>query len=155
MDRINKAPFAFLNARRIIIALVLVTVITIMAYKVIDRGWLEPHTAGTELVMTGTPTILFFNSYLGCECARKVYIAADTQMAYWSEEDRMGVPVITVDLDRRYNMRKQYEVVRAPTLILLDAEENEIFRQSDVVTDDYPLDLETFERKIQELMRED
>ncbi len=152
MDRIRKTLSAFRLSSRVMGGFVLLLAIAVLGYKAVDRDWFEVRSSQEELQFDGKPALIFFNSYVGCDCYRAVYRAAEVQISFWSEEDRMGVPVIIVDLDRRSDLRKQYDVVRAPTLILLDAAGETSHRQSDVVSDAQPLDLETFEVKIQEMI---
>lgn len=152
MDRVKGLFSALRISTKGIVGFILLLSIAVLGYKAVDREWFQIRSKDGGLQLNDRPALLFFNSYIGCECYRAVYRAAEVQISTWSEEDRMGVPVITIDLDRRSELRKQYEVVRAPTLILVDSAGKIVHRQSDVVSDANPLDLETFEKIIQEML---
>lgn len=62
-----------------------------------------------------------------------------------------GVQLVQIDLDRRPDLGIHFGVIRAPTMLLLDATGKTIYKQDEVVTDNEPLDLKTFERKIMEM----
>jgi hypothetical protein len=49
-------------------------------------------------------------------------------------------------------LKSKYKVIRAPTLLLLDAAGEIILRQDNVASDDEPLDLAEFEIQIQALL---
>jgi hypothetical protein len=156
MDRLNKTLVSIqFSYRTAVIGLVILTAAAILAYKAFDRGWFAPRSSESSYELKGQPELIFFNSYVGCECYRHVYRSAEVQVSYWSEEDRMGVPIKTVDFDKRADLRKQFNVMRAPTLMLVDAAGSIVYQQNEVVSDDYPLDLETFEVKIQEILNGD
>ncbi|MEW6503473.1 MAG: hypothetical protein AB1457_05875 [Chloroflexota bacterium] len=80
-----------------------------------------------------------------------MYEAAEWQVNGWPDEARFFVPLIVLDLDRYPDLGRQFKVQRAPTLLLLDETGRVVFRQNDIIRDDLPLDLETFEQKIREM----
>ncbi|GIV65100.1 MAG: hypothetical protein KatS3mg046_360 [Bellilinea sp.] len=120
----------------------------VLVLKVWQSGWFTPVE---PVEIPSQPVLVLFNRYRGCECAMNVYEAAEWQVKGWPEEARSSVPVIVLDLDRYTDLGKQLKVSRAPTLLLLDEAGNLIYRQNEIIRDDLPLDLETFERKIREM----
>jgi len=70
----------------------------------------------------------------------------------WSEEDQQGVQLILIDLDRRPDLGAQFNVIRAPSLLLLDRTGKIIYRQDEVVTDSMPMNLPLIEGKIVEVL---
>jgi|GEM_PF-1020167 hypothetical protein len=125
-------------------------VAAVLAVKARQEGWFVPEP---PLDLPNQPVLLLFNRYRGCECALDVYEAAEWQVRGWPEEARLSVPVLVINLDRQKELGERYKVHRAPSLMLLDAAGNVVYRQNEVVTDDLPLDLETFEQKIREMQK--
>ena len=119
--------------------------LTVLAAKAAQMGWLA---ARPPLELGGQPALLFFNSQRGCECALVVYRSAEAQVAAWPAAARAGVAIVPIDVDRRPDRARQYQVVRAPTLLLLDGQGVEIWRQDESVSDEAPLDLRRFEARI-------
>jgi hypothetical protein len=60
--------------------------------------------------------------------------------------------VIFIDLDQRPDLGAQFEIIRAPTLLLVDKNGEIKYRQDEVVTDAEPLNLFTIEGKIAEVL---
>ena len=135
--------------RLVILISIFSLVMTMLAIKGFTEGWFEPRY---PLDIKQQPAILFFNRHKGCECALVVYRAAANQVRDWSEEDRQGVQLIQIDLDRRPDLGFQFNVIRAPSLLLLDRNGEIIYRQADVVTDTVPLNLAMIESKIAEVL---
>jgi hypothetical protein len=127
----------------------IVLLLAIMAYKAYDEGWFLPRT---PLELNGQPAVLFFNRHKGCECELVVYNAAERQIQAWPESNRQGILFVQIDLDRRPDLGAQFNVVRAPALLLLDGDENIRYRQNDVITDLEPLNLPALEQKIREVI---
>jgi hypothetical protein len=152
MDRVKNSLFTFPPAPRTIVGLVMLMALAILGVKAVDQNWLRLPGAQDGLELNGQPALIIFNSYTGCDCVQRVYRAADYQVSYWPEEDRMGVPVIYLNFDQWSELQEQYDVVRAPTLILVDADGSMIYQQNEIITDEFPLDLNTFEQKIQEIL---
>ena len=100
------------------------------------------------LELNNEPAILFFNNEDGCVCSRIIYERADAQIAAWPAESRHGVPLYHIQLEERPDLRSHYRIVRAPTLLLLDADGNEIWRQDEVTTDTQIFDLKMAEEKV-------
>ena len=138
-----------LSPKKVGLLIFLLLLLSILAYKAITEGWLRSRSS---LELNNQPALLFFNRHKGCECALIVYEFADGQIKNWPEEARHGVPVITIDLDQRSDLAKQFEITRAPTLLLLDRNGKVIAKQQDVVSDLEPLNLAFFEDRTQELL---
>lgn len=130
------------------LALFLFLLLALLACKAIDSGWLIPCA---PLELNDQLALLFFIRHKGCQCELVVYQAAEEQIRNWDEAERQGVPVLPVDLDRCPNLGKQYQVIRSPSLLLVDAEGNVLLRQSDSISDAAPLDLAKFEQKLSEV----
>ena len=126
-------------------------VLLVITLKGMHEGWLSSQE---QFDFRGKPVLLFFNRYKGCECELVVYEAAEHQIKNWAEEDRGGIEVMIFNLDRRSDLKKKYGIVRAPTLILLNATGEIIFKQDEGVKDTEPLNLPLFEEKILEVLNE-
>jgi hypothetical protein len=115
-----------------------------LGLKVRQTGWFAPRP---PLEFDGKPVLLFFNKARGCECELLVYNNARAQMDVW----HAPVRIIHIDADRRSDLVRQYKVLRAPTLILLDAEGQISWTQVESLSDESPLDLNQAERQIEAL----
>ena len=115
-----------------------------LGLKVVQTGWFAPRP---PLEFDGKPVLLFFNKARGCECELLVYNNAQAQMDVW----QAPVRIINIDSDRRPDLARQYKVLRAPTLILLDAEGQTVWKQVESLSDEAPLDLNQAERQIEAL----
>ena len=122
-------------------------VLSVLLTKGLYEGWFAPRQ---PLELSNQPALLFFNRYKGCECALVVYEAAQAQIESWPEESRGGIRVMTINLDHRPDLGKQYGLIRAPALILVDANGNLMVEQNEIITDTAPLDLTLFEQAIKE-----
>jgi hypothetical protein len=142
MDRINT------KRNSTLIALSLVVLIILLA-KASSEGWLR---AQPTIELGSAPTLIFFNGDKGCECELLVYRNASEQMAAWNEVDRGGLAVVQVSIHVQGDLKRKYKVIRAPTLLLLDAEGEIILRQDNVVSDEEPLDLASFEAQIKDTL---
>jgi hypothetical protein len=65
------------------------------------------------------------------------------------------VQVIRIDLDRRPDLARQYQVIRAPTVILLDAAGQIVWRQDEGLSDEAPLDLIQAQSQVEALISDD
>jgi hypothetical protein len=149
MDRVTTGrPGNKITVSPILLAVFLFIVSGMIAVKAIQEGWFK---AREPLDLSGAPLLLFFNRHKGCECSMVVYQAAEEQINGWSDVDRHNMPVIHIDLDRRPDLGKQFDVIRAPALLLVDHEGKIIFGQKDPKSDTSPLDLAAFESIIKEI----
>lgn len=134
--------------QRIVVTLVIVLIAGVIIYKALDENWLTPRK---PLDLSNAPVLLFFNRYKGCDCEMAVYTAAENQITEWSEEERHGISIIRIDLDRRPDLGKQFNIIRAPALFLVDSEGFVLFGQKDSISDAAPLDLHAFNAAIEEV----
>lgn len=153
MDCMNEAEpkSSWFTYKRVGVLALLLVILGIFAYKTYDEGWFLPQT---PLSLNHEPALLFFNRHKGCDCAKAVYSAAALQLLDWPETQRYGVKLIQIDLDRRPYLGEAFQVIRAPSLLLLDESGQIVYRQDDVISDAHPLDLTTFESKIEALRYE-
>jgi hypothetical protein len=112
--------------------------------KAVQLGWFAPRP---PLELDGEPALLFFNKARGCECELFVYNNAAAQMDVWNTSLR----IVNIDLDHRPDLAQQYDVIRAPTLVLLNAEGQVVWKQDEGLSDESPLDLNQAERQIEAL----
>ena len=145
MDRLRIG----LRSSHIGILFFILGLLVVLTIKAFDEGW---FVLREPLTLNDKPALLFFNRYEGCECVLVVYEAAQYQIEDWSDEERHEVQLVMIDLDRRPDLGKQYNVIRAPTLILLNEEGSLIYKQDEVVTDAEPLNLPLFEEMITEVL---
>lgn len=133
----------------IILGIFILGLLLVIGLKAVEEGWFSPIE---PLELNGKPALVLFNRYKGCECELVVYEAAEHQIENWSEIDRNGIPVYVFNLDRRSDLKKQYQIIRAPTLILVDGSGDIIIKQDEGISDFEPLDLPLFEEKIKEVL---
>jgi hypothetical protein len=126
--------------RRRVMALILfgAVVMAVIAIKSIKDGWFEPQTS---LELNSQPALIFFTLERGCACQMKVIASAEAQIAAWEVPDETGVPVRRVDFSYGPDLASQYGVVRAPALVLLDAQGQVVWNQDVGLSDEAPLDL--------------
>jgi hypothetical protein len=105
-----------------------------LGLKALQLGWFAPRP---PLELDGKPVLLFFNKARGCECEMFVYNHAEAQVAVWNAPVR----VIRIDLDHRPDLAQQYDVIRAPSLVLLNSDNQVIWKQDVSLSDEAPLDL--------------
>jgi hypothetical protein len=125
-------------SRKVIWTLFLGALVLTLSLKAAQLSWFAPRP---PLEPDRQPALLFFNKARGCECELFVYDNAEAQMDGWDAP----VQVIRIDLDRRPDLARQYQVIRAPTMILLDAAGQIVWRQDEGLSDATPLDLERVE----------
>ena len=149
MDRLSTDVKITRLKRQVLAVLLFVIGLTaILAFKAIDEGWFEPHA---PLDLSNAPVLLFFNRHKGCDCEMAVYTAAAEQVKGWTEAARSGVQIIQIDMDRRPDMGVQFNLARAPALLLVGQYGKTIFGQRESQSDIAPFDLEAFEKAIREL----
>ena len=135
--------------RIIILTSIACAAVTILGFKAFRSGMFETRR---PLELNGEPALLFFNVSDGCECQMVVSNNANHQIASWSEETRQGVPVFTIDIDRRPDLADEYGIYRVPALVLVDSQGQMMWMQDYTVDDDHPLDLHQFEDEIQSII---
>lgn len=110
------------------------------------KGSLVP--AGPPLIMGGQPLLLFFNNEEGCECVLPLYARADEVIAAWQPDLLSQVDIRRVILDERPDLQRQYDVQRAPMLLLLDAGGQVIWREWGVASNPDVFDLAAIEEQV-------
>jgi len=120
-------------------------VLGLLGIKAVQAGWFELHL---PLAQNGRPALIFFTLSRGCDCQMTVVHSAEAQLAAWELPARLGLNVIRVDYERRPDLAQQYEVARAPAVVLLDAAGAVTWKQDVGLSDTAPLDLETLEAEI-------
>lgn len=115
-----------------------------LSLKAVSEGWFAPRP---PLDLDGKPALLFFNKARGCECELLVYNNANAQVDEWTAPLR----VIRIDMDRRPDLARDYNIIRAPALVLVNADGQVVWRQDEGLSDESPLDLNQAERQIEAL----
>ena len=146
MKRQNWLIFNISRRGAIFLVIWLLLVGLLLGAKAVATGWFQPRLS---LDLMGQPALLFFNSEHGCPCALIVYQAADRQIKAWEAPDRYAILVHRIVLELRPDLTRQYRVIRAPTLIFLSAEGEEIIRQDETVSDAQPIVLSRFEEQME------
>lgn len=116
--------------------------------KAFNEGWFEPRT---PLELNGQPALVFFTLRRGCDCQMNVVRAAEAQLNAWDGPAEAGIPVLSVDFSRRPDLSEQYGVIRAPALVLLDAQGQVVWKQDLGLSDEAPLDLAAAESQIYQM----
>ena len=149
MDRITaNNPGRGKIFQRTVVTLVILLIAGMTTYKALDEGWLMPRE---PLDLSNAPVLLFFNRHKGCECEMVVYTAAESQINEWSDDARNGIQINHIDMNRRPDLVKQYDILRAPALFLVNQDGTVIIEQKDAVSDTSPLNLHRFESMIENL----
>jgi hypothetical protein len=128
--------------------LFILLLLVVLLCKGIELEW---FSAKSSLELKNQPAILFFNKVRGCECEMVVYTAAERQIVGWVNEERLGIPIIRIDLDRRPDLGIQYHIVRAPTIVLVDRDGGILYSQKEAISDSTPLDLDAVTAAIKEM----
>ncbi len=141
-----------LNRRWPFLAALGIATLILLTFWAIQKGW---FMARPPLELGGEPAWLFFNTAVDCKCGvMGVYQAADRQIAAWQANEGEHIPLQRIMIEERPDLARKYRVVRAPTLILLDAKGQQIWRQEDVVSDEAPLDLIEAQNQVEALQKE-
>jgi hypothetical protein len=128
--------------RKVFWTIFLASLILTFGLKAVQLGWFAPRP---PLELDGKPVLLFFNKSRGCECELLVYNNANAQMDEWTAPVRL----ISIDMDRRPDLARDYNIIRAPALVLLDAAGQAVWKQNDSLSDESPLDLNQAEGQIE------
>jgi hypothetical protein len=131
-------------SRKVLWIFFLGTLALTFGLKATQLGWFNSRP---PLELEGRPALLFFNKARGCECELFVYNNANAQIDGWNAPVR----VIRIDLDRRPDLAQEYGVIRAPALILLDAEGQVIWKQDESLSDEAPLNLKKVKVQVEAL----
>lgn len=127
-----------------------ITVLLVLGIKARQFGWLLPKP---QLGLNGQPAVLVFVKHHGvCECEQFVNGNARAQAASWTVEARHEMALHQIDIEQRPDLVRQYKVLRAPSMLILDAAGEIVWRQDDVITDQQPLDLPAAEDQIIQIL---
>jgi hypothetical protein len=134
--RVHKFPVWLLLAGAILL---------VVGFKEIRPGLLSD---APPLDLAGRPALLFFNNEEGCECVLPLYAKADEIIADWPAEQRAQIPVHRLILDNRPDLQRQFEVQRAPMLLLVDGGGQIVWREWGVASNPNVFDLAEMEQHI-------
>ena len=104
--------------------------------------------AGQQSSMNDKPVILFFSVDKPCECMVELTQRAEQQIANWPVERQGGIPVMRITMEQRKDLEMKYGVFRAPCLVLLDAQDQIVWRQDYPMIEGGPFKLEELEAAI-------
>jgi hypothetical protein len=138
------------NRQRVWVLLVFgILVLTVLAIKAFNNGWFTPRMS---LELNGEPALVFFTLADGCECEMSVVNAAEAQLATWNIPQENDLQLMQVDFRRRPDLADEYDVARAPALVLLDTQGLVVWKQDVGLSDEAPLDLDTAGSQIDHLL---
>lgn len=123
----------------------LVALALTLSLKAVTDGW---FAAREPLPFSGQPALVFFTISKGCDCQMTVVQAAEAQLAQWD----CPLPLLHVNFDRRPDLASQFGVVRAPALVLVNAEGQAVWKQDEGLSDKSPLDLEQAEIQVERIV---
>jgi hypothetical protein len=154
MDRVRKmnpesVPARHNRQRVMVLSVFGILVLTVLAIKAFNNGWFTPKI---PLELNGEPALVFFTLAEGCECEMSVVNAAEAQLDTWSIPNENDIRLVRVDFSRRPDLANQYNVVRAPALVLLDTQGLVVWKQDVGLSDEAPLDLDTAGSQIDHLL---
>jgi hypothetical protein len=129
-----------------------VAVLAVICIKSFNDGWFEPKT---PLPLNGEPALVFFTIRSGCECQMKVMRSAEAQLAAWAVTINGQISIFRVDFSRRPDLVRQYDVGRAPALVLLNSQGRAVWKQDVGLSDEAPLDLIRAQNQIEVLISDD
>lgn len=89
--------------------------------------------ANQEAQRSSGAVVLFFNDGDPCECMQELVQQADEQIERWTTDSDPGLPVVRIAMQQRTDLEAKYKIFRAPSLVLVDDQDQVVWRQ------DYPL----------------
>ena len=104
--------------------------------------------AGQQSEIMDKPVILFFSMDEPCECMVDLIEGAETQMANWPVGQRSGIPVVRIALHMRDDLEVKYMVFRAPSLVLINDQDQVAWWQDYPLIESGPFDLAELEAAI-------
>ena len=144
MDRLS----FFANQKRIFLLIFILGVVGVLGVKSIQEDWFAPRE---PLKITQDPTLLFFNRSKGCECVLVVYQAADEQISEW-RQNYPDLEIVRIDLDRRADLGRQFNILRVPALFLVDNNGESVYQQTESSSDTAPFDMEMLDLELREYL---
>jgi len=131
--------------KKAIIAGVVSLALILLGVKFALDTYYSVHVA---LELNGKPALLYITYEHPCECAKRMIAEADYQINNWSEPQRLNMQLFRVSLGDNPGLEAKFDVFRAPTLILLDARGQVVYRQDYPQIGGKPLDLPEFEARM-------
>jgi hypothetical protein len=110
------------------------------------------QTAGQQSSMSGKPVVLFFSLDDPCECMVELTQRAEQQMASWTVERKGGISVVRIPMEQRKDLEAKYKIFRAPSLVLVDAQDQVAWRQDYPLIEGGPFKLEELEAAVEVLL---
>jgi hypothetical protein len=107
--------------------------------------------ANQQAGMHAKPVVLFFSVDDPCECMVELTQQADLQMANWPVEQRGSLSVVRIPMDQRTDLEAKYKVFRAPCLVLVNEQDEVIWRQDYPLIENGPFKLNELEAAIAKL----
>jgi hypothetical protein len=104
--------------------------------------------------MNENAVILFFSLDDPCDCMDELTQRAEEQIANWPIERYAGLSLLRIPMDQRRDLEAKYGVYSAPSLLLVDAEDQVLWRQDNLMILDGPFRLETLEAAIAKMGRQ-
>lgn len=104
--------------------------------------------ADQEANIGDKPVILFFNLDEPCECMVELTQQAEKQITNWPVERRGGIPVVRIGMDQRPDLEVKYKIFRAPSLVLVNDQDQVGWRQDYPLVEGGPFKLEELEAAI-------
>lgn len=95
--------------------------------------------------------ILFFNDGDPCECMQELVQQADDQIERWTTTSDPGLPVVHIAMQQRTDLEAKYKIFRAPSLVLVDEQDQVIWRQDYPLMEGEPFKLQDLENAIRKL----
>lgn len=89
--------------------------------------------ANQEVQRANGAVVLFFNDGDPCECMQELVQQADEQIERWRVTADPALPVVRIAMQQRTDLEAKYKIFRAPSLVLINAQDQVVWRQ------DYPL----------------
>lgn len=109
--------------------------------------------ASQENQMKENAVILFFSLDDPCDCMDELTQRAEQQIANWPVERYAGLSLLRIPMDQRRDLEAKYRVYSAPSLLLVDAEDQVLWRQDNLMILDGPFKLEALEAAIAKMGR--
>lgn len=109
--------------------------------------------ASHENQMKENAVILFFSLDDPCDCMDELTQRAEEQIANWPVERYAGLSLLRIPLDQRRDLEAKYGVYSAPSLLLVDAEDQVLWRQDNLMILDGPFRLDELEAEIAKMGR--
>lgn len=111
-------------------------------------------SSGQPYNLNGEPVLLFFSIDDPCACMVDLTQRAESQIANWPVEQRGEIQVVRFPFRQRRDLEAEYQIFRAPCLILVDAQNQVLWRQDDTMIEGGPFKLDEVEAVIAGLVED-